>query len=462
MGEERFEQHLKQVVANISYEYQEGRISGIILLTLIVEKLPEELLQRHSQILFLPLVLQLLNDDSKDCREHLTKCIILLLKRSSTELLRTFQEYCSRWSQQTGPLRLASLQIFGHFIDTRADFIKSSSLEISWMNRLEHNLQQRQEADWEITYFSLICVEKLIKDFKTALIQQTELLTGVTECLTDPHPWVRLCSSRILNAFFISNSATSLLSQRDGMLFEIVRNLLFQLNVSEEDHNQDLSDLVIKTLTFALPLMSEHPQFCYAKSKPDDDDLESDNRRDPVFWLLRRLSQIVKNKGSKRRMTVYKCFAAFSASNFDLVAPHLELMLEGLHRTSTEAKNEIENKALSQKRSSYSYSAASGVPNGDVDTPATEHSLAEEVLRLLEDKCTSPSDFLNAYAEVKRRALSKKRQRITEQKVEAVQNPQVATERRIRKQENNKKRRKKRADEHRIERGGGEKKYRMI
>ncbi len=77
MGEERFEQHLKQVVANISYEYQEGRISGIILLTLIVEKLPEELLQRHSQILFLPLELQLLNDDSKDCREHLTKCIIL-------------------------------------------------------------------------------------------------------------------------------------------------------------------------------------------------------------------------------------------------------------------------------------------------------------------------------------------------------------------------------------------------
>jgi U3 small nucleolar RNA-associated protein 20 len=462
MGEERFEQHLKQVVANISYEYQEGRISGIILLTLIVEKLPEQLLQRHSQILFLPLVLQLLNDDSKDCREHLTKCIILLLKRSSTELLRTFQEYCSRWSQQTGPLRLASLQIFGHFIDTRADFLKSSSLETSWMNRLEHNLQQRQEADWEITYFSLICVEKLIKDFKTALIQQTELLIGVTECLTDPHPWIRLCSSRILNAFFISNSAISLLSQRDGMLFEIVRNLLFQLNVSEEDHNQDLSDLVIKTLTFALPLMSEHPQFCYAKSKPDDDDLESDNRRDPVFWLLRRLSQIVKNKGSKRRMTVYKCFAAFSASNFDLVAPHLELMLEGLHRTSTEAKNEIENKALSQKRSSYSYSAASGIPNGDIDTPATEHSLAEEVLRLLEDKCTSPSDFLNAYAEVKRRALTKKRQRITEQKVEAIQNPQVATERRIKKQENNKKRRKKRADEHRIERGGGEKKYRMI
>jgi len=458
MGEERFQQHLKQVVANISYEYQEGRVSGIILLTLIMEKLPKELLQRHAQLLFLPLVLQLRNDDSKDCREHLSKCILLLLKRSSTELLRTFQEYCLRWSQQTGPLRLASLQVFGYFIDSRADFIKTSSMEISLMNHLEHNLKQRQEADWEITYFSLVCIEKLFKDFGNVLIQQAELLTNVTECLIEPHPWIKLCSSRIINAFLISNSATLFLSQRDGMLFEIVRNLLFQLNVPEEDYNQDLSELIIKTLTFALPLISEHPQFCYTNSE-DDDNIQSDKERDPVFWLLRRLSQIAKNKGSRRRMTVYKCFAAFSANNFHLVAPYLELMLEGLHRTSTEAKNEIENEALSQKRSSSF--AVLGVLNGDGDVPVTEHSLAEVVMGLLEDRCTSPSDFLIAYADVKRRALIKKTRRINDQKIEAVQNPLVAAERRIEKQQRNKNRRKRRADEHRQDRGRGEKKYRF-
>jgi len=68
MGEGRFEQHLKQVVANISYEYQDGRMSGINLLRLVLEKLPQELLQRNAQHLFLPLILQLVNDDSKDCR----------------------------------------------------------------------------------------------------------------------------------------------------------------------------------------------------------------------------------------------------------------------------------------------------------------------------------------------------------------------------------------------------------
>jgi len=459
MGEGRFEQHLKQVVANISYEYQEGRMSGIILLTLLVEKVPQELLQRHAQHLFLPLVLQLLNDDSKDCRERVSNCIFLLLKRSSTELLQTFQDYCLRWSKQTGPLRLASLQAFGLLVDSRADFIKTSSLDMSWIRHLEQNLKEREELDWEITYFSLVCIEKLIKDFKTVLIQQTELLTSVTECLIDPHPWIKMSSSRVLNNLFTSNSATTLLSQKHGMLFEIVRNLLVQFNLSVEEQSQELSDLGIKTLTLALPLMTKYPEFCYTEDKLAEEGSESDNGRDPVFWMLRRLSEIAKQKGSQRRMAVFKCYAAFSDSNFQIVAPHLELMLEGLHRSSTEAKNEIETQALSQKRTFSSY-GPSDASNGDDDVPATEHSLAEEVLRLLEDNCTSSTDFLNAYAEVKRRAYSKKQRRKTEQKIEAVQNPQLAAERRIKKQQGNQDRRKRRSAEHMREKRGGEKRYR--
>jgi len=458
MGEKRFDKHLKQIVANISYEYQEGRLSAIALLTLIVEKLPKELLQKHAQLIFLPLVMQLVNDDSKDCREQLSKCIISLLKRSSTELLQIFQEYCLRWSEQAGPLRLASLQVFDLFIECRADFVKATSSEIQWICRLEHNLQQRKEADWEITYFSLVCIEKLIKDFRKILIQQATLVISITECLIDSHPWIKTSSSRILNAFFVSNSATPFLSQSNGLLFEIVQNLLFQLNLPEEQQNQDLSDLAIKTLTVAFPLMKKNHHFCY-KDKPSKDDCDSGDGRDPVFWLIQRLSRIVKNKGAQRRMAVFKCYAAFSASNFEIVAPHLELMLEGLHRTITEAKNEIENQALSQRQTSSTFSPA-GDTNIHGDAPVTEYTIAEQVLRLLEDNCTSSTDFLNAYAEVKRRAHGKKQQRKIDQKTEAVRNPQAAAERKIKKQERNKQRRKRRADEKRREWGGREKKYR--
>lgn len=456
MGEGRFEQHLKQVVANISYEYQDGRMSGINLLRLVLEKLPQELLQRNAQHLFLPLILQLVNDDSKDCRAKVSDCIVLLLKRSSTELLQTFQDYCSRWSTQTGPLRLASLQVYGLLVDSRAEFIKSSCLDLHWIRHLEQTLHEREELDWETKYFSLVCIEKMIKDFKPVLIQQSKLMTSVAECLTDPHPWVKMSSSRVFNNFLTSNSAVELLSQKNGMLFEIVRNTLFQFKVPEEEQSQDLSDLGVKTIALALPLMAEYPQLCYADDDLAEEDSISNNGRDPVFWMLRRLSEISKAKGSKRRMTVFKCYAAFAASNFQIVASHLELMLEGLHRSSIEAKNEIENQAFSSRRTNSYF----GFYDGRNKEPDTEHSFAEEVLRLLEEKCTSSSDFLTAYAEVKRRAYSKKTKRKNELKIEAAQNPQVAAERRMKKQERNKHRKKRRSAEQAFERRGGEKKYR--
>ncbi len=458
MGEGRFEQHLKQVVANISYEYQEGRLSGINLLSLVIEKLPQELLLRNAQHVFLPLVLQLVNDDSKDCRAEVSKCIMSLLKRSSTELLQTFQDYCLRWSSQTGPLRLASLQVLGLVVESRADFLKSNSLHRSWIQHLEQTLDGREELDWETTYFSLLCVEKMIKDFKSVLIQQSELMTSIIECLTDEHPWIKLSSSRILNNLFMSNSAFELVSRNKGMLFEIVRNTLFQFNVTEAEHSQDLADLGVKTLVFALPLMSKNPELCYKEEddESDDEEAKSDKGRDPVFWLLRRLSQITKSKGRKRRMTVFKCYAAFASSNFQIVAPHLELMLEGLHRSSIEAKNEIQNQELSQKRS-YSSMVS---PNSETDVTETEYGFAEEVLGLIEESCESSTDFLNAYAEVKRRAYNKKQNRITERKAEAAQNPRAAAERRMKKQEQNKRRKKRRSEELSRHWRGGEKKYR--
>ena len=53
----RIEQHLKQIVLNIQYEYQDGRLSALNLLTLVTTKFSTPLLQEHYQLLFLPMVL---------------------------------------------------------------------------------------------------------------------------------------------------------------------------------------------------------------------------------------------------------------------------------------------------------------------------------------------------------------------------------------------------------------------
>jgi U3 small nucleolar RNA-associated protein 20 len=353
-------------------------------------------------------------------------------------VLQSLHDYTVRWSKHSGPLRIASLQVFGLFVESCTDFIKGDGRASSWIQSLQELLQETH-AEWEIPYFSLKCVEKLGHKFEPELSQQAELWRSITERLIDSHPWVKLASSRNLQKFFASTISDDILNDNPGMLFEITRNFCFQLNVNEEEQNEELSELAIKTLTLVLPIMKESPHLCFAK------DSKQDEGRDPVYWLMRRLSEIAKPKGRKRRMAIFKCFAAFTARHNEIVAPHMELTLEPLHRASVEASNELENPSVYHKRDPVS------------EEVTTESSLARDVLQLLEETSSTPEVFLKAYAAVKTRARDKKEQRKVESKAEAVNDPMAAAQRKIQKQQREKQRKKRRVEDRRQERGATKK-----
>lgn len=443
MGPDLFEQHLKQIVANIKYEYQEGRISAINLMASVIEKLPEELLEKHAQLLFLPLVLQIVNDDSNECREAVSRCIILLLTRSSVEVLQSLHDYTVRWSKNPGPLRTASLQVFGIFVESCPDYIIGNGLVSPWIGSLQRLLQET-DTDWEVSYFSLKCIEKMAKCSELEISKEAGLWACIVDRLVDAHPWIKLASSRIVQKLFISPTMGALLNANAGLLFEITRNLCFQLNVKEEEQSEELSDLVIKTLTLALPIMKKSPHLCFS-----EDNQFKDEGRDPVNWLMRRLSQIAKPKGTKRRLAIFKCFAAFASLHNEIVAPYMELILEPLYRANLEASNELENPSVSHKQHA-----------GSIEV-TTEASLARDVLQLVEESCDSPEDFLKAYAAVKTRARDKKERRKAEEKAEAVNDPMAAAQRKMKKQQHEKQRKKRRVEERRRDRGAT-KKFRNV
>jgi ribosomal protein S8 len=137
-----------------------------------------------------------------------------------------------------------------------------------------------------------------------------------------------------------------------------------------------------------------------------------------------------------------------------LVAPHLELMLEPLHRSSLEASNEVEKVIpltynLRHRDSSSNTAAA----QEDAPTTTSETSLARDVLQLLEDTAASPEGFLKAYGTIKTRARDKKAHRKLETKLEQVNDPKAAAQRKIKKQEHEKQRKKRRVEERRHGRG---------
>lgn len=457
LSEERMEQHLKQVILNLQFEYPDGRLASLALLGTIVEKVPVPFLEQHSQQFFLPLTLVMVNDASEDCRQAAARNLSALLHRLPYEHQGALCDIVFRWTQGgDDSLRRTGLQLCGILLRACPDALNRRNLCSGLVDFLEATLKCERPISWETSYFSLISLEKAEESpiFLPMLDERHELWTGVVRCLRNDHPWVRLVALRLLSRRVSSlglmstevdgtPSKSSFFAQRPGSLFETARGLCLQLELEEADIDDEAVHLTIKTLSLILPTIGRCPSLCFAEPKPDD----VPETRDPVVWIFTRLSSIAKQKGSRRRRGVFKCFAAFAASVMDVVKKHLEMLLEPLHRCVVESENELDAEQLfsnSKSRGSSSHQLALG----------EDAQLAKSVLQILEENCSdSPEVFLRAYAAVQSRAKSKKEQRKHAIKAEAVRDPQASAQRRGRKQDREKSRRKRRIDDSRRSRG---------
>lgn len=481
MGKQRIENHLKQIVLNAKYEFESGRVSALELVHAVILKLPIPLLEEYTNIFFLPLVLQLVNDESKECREIAAKCIVALLKRLSNQMLLSLHEYAERWSSVDGEggrqLRRTAVQLFGIFMDARVDFMKKG-------NRIEKVIAYLQTCvenefaslpdytsvlsgmQWEMTYFCLQTLEKISKTSPQLVRKDVTLWEYVIKCLVHPHPWVKLISSRIIYDQFsnenadkytslTTSNASSIILRIPGSLFDIVRNLCFQLNSEEDQITEETSTMAIRNLTWAIKVIERHPHLCVKENENQDDFDETDDDSitqcneglNPVTWLVRRLAGIAKKNGSTRRERIFKCFAAFaSVCSVETTASHLELMLEPLNRVLAEIAHKEANSAKKRKLDSDTVSAA---------------DLPKEVMLLMENVCGTDR-YMAALSNVKSKAREKREARKQELAAEAVHNPEAAAQRKIIKQQKEKLRRKRRIQEQKINRGVFTKKPRNI
>lgn len=437
LSEERIEQHMKQIVLNLQYEQVDGRLSATNLLGTVIEKVPLPVVDQFAKLFFLPLTLQLANDSSKACREAAAKNMASLLRRLSPESKESLFEYALRWAKGTPDLRRAAMQVLGIFVESDPEFIRRRGHSAT-LATLAQKFLVDESGGWELQYFALLFLEKAMASFGSSLATQTEIWRAVAKSPRASHPWTRTVACRLLWAHFSSLDLAALqrcdtyLVVAPGSLFETARSLCHVISVEEEEQNDDLVGLAVKALSWILQAMSRYPELCFK----DD----SDKDKDPVRWLMTRLSNTAKPKGTKRRQAVYKCFAAFATVAIDVVQDHLELILEPLHRSQVEARNEID--------------VMLGKERADNAIASEESQLAMDVLHLIEEQCGGQSRFLEAYAAVKNRAREKKEKRKTESKTIEVIDPQAAAKQRIQKQEREKKRRKRRVEDRRRDRGG--------
>ena len=480
MGKKRLESHLKQIVLNVKYEYEDGRMSALDLAKALIQKLPLPLLEEFTQLLFLPLVLQLVNDDSKKCRERVGECLTVFLSRLSTTVLNSLHEYALKWSADNSgeQLQRTSIQLFGLMLDARLDYMKKNNRIEELVLYLSHRMNVEIGSvdhtsvilanEWEMIYFCLQTLEKIGSTQKHLLWTDMQLWELVIKCLAHPHPWVKLAASRTVHSHFSSchvkhfesindNFPSSIILKIPGSLFEITRNLCFELNSEEEQQSDDVTNMAIKNLSWIINVMHEYPALCFKDEKgselvndSDDENAElMDNKKKPVTWLITRLSNIAKKRGHQRREAIFKCFAAFATvCKSSIISDHLELILEPLNRVITDVETREERSTYMSRRSKSFYEPTTS----DADLPM-------EVLQLLEDKCGTDV-FIRKLAHVKSQAREKREERKQKRAVEAVQDPESAAKRRIAKQQTEKERKKRRMQERKSGRGTFKKKSR--
>ena len=472
LSEARLEQHLQQMLLNLKYEYSDGRLSALSLVASVVAKFPSPLIEQHCQMLFLPLAMQLVNDDSKECREKVADCIAQLLQRLPTKSLQTLYDYTDRWSDGTRDVQRMALQLFRSFMESNVDFLKRGDTASRLLLRLKNVLEDRKD-DWEVVYFALLSLERMSEVFPEMVARQTDIWKVVLRTMTNRHAWVKKACVRLLSkhlssldpTLFRRDGSTTFLAECEGALYQVARNFCFQLAAEEEEQVDDLVPLIVKSLTWTIQAMSAFPQLCFddesgkhfetvtdaddgdSGSEQDDGSVETEQQskktKDPVFWVMMRLSNMAKPRGTKRRQAVFKCFAAFATFASDVVMKHMDLMLGPLHRSASEQESR-------QVHPLYATAAA----REKAAELSDEGQLVQEVLYLLEEESPDSSLFMDSYAAVKKRALDKKQQRKLAVKTEYVLDPQKSAQRRIRKQEREKQRRKRRVDGRRQLRGG--------
>ena len=450
MTDERFEQELKQVILNVGYEYSDGRLSAVNLVNLIVSKLPDELLDKKGQVIFLPLTVQLANDTSDDCRRAVATCIKSLLGRVSIEICQSLFNYTSRWTQSSERLlRRTALQLYSLFLEASPSLCQRREIVSQLVSTVGTVLDQLGDNDWEAIYFGLSSLEILSASSGMDPLdgEHKILSSALLDGLNHEHTWVQLVSTRLLwthlkkldpASFHEKKKDPSFLNE-NGALFNVGRNLCSILGrLNEESGSNNESELitnVIKSLTWTLKAMDRFPSLCFTSELANEE-------KSPTRWVFKRLKGIAKPKFASRRQAVFKCYASFITSGpKDAVHANLASILEPLHRVELESNNDTSSSQWQRDRQPATLSA--------------EAELGKEVLELLDS--TFDSAFLDAYGAIRKKAKTHKEERKRHEKAEAARDPKLAAEQKIQKQVREKKRRKRRVEERRKDRGASAK-----
>eukprot|EP00912_Choanoflagellata_sp_UC4_P002178 UC4_evm2s1377 len=458
----RIQNTMTFLVTNLDYDYETGRESILELLNSVVIRFPVDIVNNYAELLLLPLVIRLVNEDSANLHKMTTEVLKTLFMRVDATQQEKLFRMLMAWANSGVTVCKAALQSLGIFLDAGAVGKSKRAPEI--FRCLSKLIIDSREAitsvnneDWRLPYSALSTTAKLLGVFpkllndlesteeismkkvdnKSSVTNMLEFWDALKDHLEYSHNWVRLASSRIFGIYFASLDAVRLALRigkgefnyfhRRGNIFEIGRCFLKQL---QSDHlEKEQIDQLAKNILFdSLESTIDSPGSTKSASPisvSHDTSETFDSAPNPnpsgIVYILKQLNFISRQgKGQlllKRESCVVKLFSAFIsifADNYNLNAL-LETLVEPIFRRME------------------------GVGSPDQEA----ESLAKESIELIK-RTVGVECFVEAYEKVRIRVASARKERRNKRAREAILDPEAYSKRRInsnlRKKENRKRR----------------------
>lgn len=207
-GKGRYTKQLAFFIKNLDYKHEDGRRSVMEALHLLLSRFGDDLAQDLVEAAFVPLVMNMINDEVSDCKEMAAALVRALIERADEDRRRTLLALLRSWltqAEQPSLIRIG-LHIYGLYLDAaRNQAEKELPLLLSTIGEiLQRSVFEFDGEDWEYPYLALETFAKICQTYSAQAFKgiNAPIWANVRKCQALPHAWIKFSAAKLIGLLF--------------------------------------------------------------------------------------------------------------------------------------------------------------------------------------------------------------------------------------------------------------------